>query len=62
LAQLISGDTRQELGPEIEEDMNKFLVEMENEAVDLKALGIKGVDKQTIINILYQCDGLKANL
>ncbi len=62
LAQLISGDTRQELGPEIEEDMNKFLVEMENEAVDLKALGIKGVDKQTIINILYQCYGLKANL
>ena len=40
----------------------KFLVEMENEAVDLKALGIKGVDKQTIINILYQCYGLKANL
>lgn len=62
LAQLISDDTRQELGPEIEEDMNKFLVEMENEAVDLKALGIKGVDKQTIINILYQCYGLKANL
>ena len=62
MAQLISDDTRQELGPEIEEDMNKFLVEMENEAVDLKALGIKGVDKQTIINILYQCYGLKANL
>lgn len=54
LAQLITANTRQFLGPEIAEDMRKFLSEITDEDVDLKALGVRGTDKQKMIATLYQ--------
>ena len=62
LAQLITVNTRQILSPEISEDMKKFLVEIINEEVDLKALGIRGTDKKKLIDMLYQCYGLIDNI
>ena len=59
LAQLITANTRQALNPEIAEDMKNFLSEMIDEEVDLKSLGIKGTDSKKIIEMLYQCYGLK---
>lgn len=59
LGQLITANTRQVLNEEIAEDMKKFLSEIEDEAVDLKSLGIKGTNKQKMTDILYQCYGLK---
>lgn len=59
LAQLITVNTRQALNPEIAEDMKNFLSEMIDEEVDLKSLGIKGTDSKKIIEMLYQCYGLK---
>lgn len=59
LGQLITANTRQILNAEIAEDMKKFLSEIEDEAVDLKSLGIKGTNKQKMTDILYQCYGLK---
>ncbi len=59
LAQLITANTKQVLSLEIANDMNAFLSEMVNEEIDLKLLGIRGKDKQTIINLLYNCYGLK---
>ncbi len=38
--------------------MKRFLSEMESEEIDLKSIGVRGVDKKTIISILYQCYGL----
>lgn len=58
LAQLMTSDTNQLLGAEIAEDMKRFLSEMESEEIDLKSIGVRGVDKKTIISILYQCYGL----
>lgn len=58
LAQLIRPETRQELSVEIAEDMRMFLSEMENEDIDLKSIGVRGVDKKRILTILYQCYGL----
>lgn len=48
LAQLLTADTRQALGAEIAEDMKRFLSEIKNEDVDLKAIGVRGKDKMTI--------------
>lgn len=59
LAQLITANTKQILSPEIEEDMKKFLLEIADEVVDLKSLGIKGTDKPKMIDMLYQCYDLK---
>lgn len=59
LAQLITANTRQLLSQEIAEDMTKFLAEIINEEVDFKSLGIRGTDKKKIIDMLYQCYGLK---
>ena len=59
LAQLITANTKQALNPEIAEDMKNFLLEMIDEEVDLKSLGIKGTDSKKIIEMLYQCYGLK---
>lgn len=59
LAQLITVNTRQALNPKIAEDMKNFLSEMIDEEVDLKSLGIKGTDSKKIIEMLYQCYGLK---
>ncbi len=61
LAQLITDNTRQDLSPEIAEDMKKFLYEIADETVDLKSLGIRGTDKQKMIDVLFQCYGLKDN-
>ncbi len=58
LAQLIRPETRQELSVEIAEDMRMFLSEMENEDIDLKSIGVRGVDKKRILTISYQCYGL----
>lgn len=59
LAQLITNDTRQLLSMEITEDMNCFLAAMKDEDVDLKSIGVRGKDKNTILKYLYQCYGLK---
>ena len=58
LAQLITDDTRQELTNEIAEDMKKFLNEIEDEEVDLKAIGVRGIHRKTIIELLYHCYGV----
>lgn len=55
LAQLITAKTRQKLVPEIARDLRKFLCAMENEEIDLKAIGVRGGDKKSIIMLLYQC-------
>lgn len=61
LAQLITANTRQFLSPEIEEDMKEFLSEITDETVDLKSLGIRGTDKQKMIDMLYECYNLNDN-
>ena len=61
LAQLITANTRQVLSLEIAEDMKKILSEIADEIVDLKSLGIRGMDKKKMIEMLYQCYGLKDN-
>ena len=47
------------LSPEIAEDMKIFLSELIDEEVDLKSLSIKGTNSKKIIEMLYQCYGLK---
>lgn len=59
LAQLITTDTQQIVNAEIADDMRKFLSEIENEDIDLKSIGIRNVNKSTIIDLLYHCYGLK---
>lgn len=61
LTQLLTVNTRQLLSMEIADDMRKFLSEIVEEEVDLKSLWIRETDKQKIIDILYQCYGLKDN-
>ncbi len=61
LAQLTTANTGQRLSSEIVEDMKKFLSEIIDEEVDLKSLGIRGTDKQKMIDMLYQCYGLTDN-
>ena len=61
LAQLITADTRKMLSSEIAEDMKKFLSEITDEQVDLKSLGIRGTDKQKMLDMLYQCYDLNDN-
>ena len=61
LAQLITLDTRQALLPEIKDDMSKFLLDIKDENIDLKSLGIKIENKQKLINLLYQCYELDKN-
>lgn len=58
LAQLITSDTRQALEVEIAEDIKRFLSEVEREDVDLKSIGVRGVDKKTVFSIMYKCYGL----
>lgn len=41
--------------------MKRFLSEVADEAVDLKSLDIRGMDKQKMTDMLYQCYGLKDN-
>lgn len=61
LAQLITLDTRQALLSEIKDDMSKFLLDIKDENIDLKSLGIKVENKQKLINLLYQCYELDKN-
>ena len=61
LAQLITANTRQLLSPEIEKDMKEFLFKITDETVDLKSLGIRGTDKQKMIDMLYLCYNLNDN-
>ena len=56
-----AGYTRQFLSPEIEGDMKEFLSEITDETVDLKSLGIRGTDKQKMIDMLYECYNLNDN-
>ena len=58
LSQLITANTRQPLSLEIAGDMRKFLSEIVEEDVDMKSLGIKGTNKEKMIDILRQCYGL----
>ena len=39
--------------------MKKFLLCMKNEEVDMKSLGIKGMSKDMIIQVLKRCYGLE---
>ena len=41
--------------------MNKILYQIADETVDLKSLGIRGTDKQQIIDMLYLCYNLNDN-
>ncbi len=58
LAQLITANTRQILSTEIAKDMTDFLTAVKDEEIDLKSIGVRGTDKKTVINLLYQCYGL----
>lgn len=58
LAQLITFDTHKEIGGDIKNDMIEFLSCMKNEEIDLKCLGIKGMSKDMIIQVLRNCYGL----
>lgn len=59
LAQLITADARQIIGAEIMEDMKLFLSEMKNEDIDMKSLGIRGRNKETMLELLSQCYGIE---
>lgn len=59
LTQLITADTRQLIGAEIMEDMKLFLSEMKNEDIDMKSLGIRGRNKETMLELLSQCYGIE---
>lgn len=59
LARLITSDTRQHLEKDISIDMKCFLRAMTKEAVDLKSMGIKGINKESIIDLLYTCFGIE---
>ena len=45
----------------IEKDMKEFLFKITDETVDLKSLGIRGTDKQKMIDMLYLCYNLNDN-
>lgn len=59
LAQLITEDTRQKLSYEVENDMKEFLAEMEKETIDIKALGIRGLNQREILSLLCRCYGIE---
>lgn len=59
LARLITSDTRQHLEKEIAIDMKCFLRAMTKEEVDLKSMGIKEINKESIIDLLYKCFGIE---
>lgn len=59
LAQLITADTSQALSAEIAEDMKSFLLEMKNENIDMKSLGIRGRSKEKMLEILLKCYGIE---
>lgn len=44
---------------EIKDDMQDFLNKMESEEVNLKQLGVTGISKENILNLLYQIYAIK---
>lgn len=59
IAQLITAATKESLSDEIAKDMRNFLLEMEDEKIDLKSIGVKGITKEKIIDSLYKCYGIE---
>lgn len=59
LAQLITSNTRVAVNTEIRNDMKSFLMAMKDENLNLKSIGVRGIDKDTVIKTLYQCYGIK---
>lgn len=59
LAQLITKDTEVEVAPEIKNDMKCFLDKIEKESIDLRSLGVRGVNQKEIINLLRNCYRIK---
>ncbi|MDO5062469.1 MAG: hypothetical protein Q4D77_04775 [Peptostreptococcaceae bacterium] len=55
LAQLLAPNKRKKLGVSIKQDLKLFLVAMEKEEIDLKALNIRNLTKENILEMLYQC-------
>lgn len=61
LAQLITANTRQILSTEIFEDMKKFLLHMKDEDLDLRSIGVRNIDKDKIMRLLYRCYEIEDN-
>ncbi|MDO4712090.1 MAG: hypothetical protein Q4A75_08940 [Peptostreptococcaceae bacterium] len=59
LAQLLTPNTRKELSNAIKEDMKLFLSAMEKEDIDLKALNLRNLSKENIIQLLLFCYGIE---
>ena len=59
LGQLLTAESRQILGEEIAADMKCFLDKMEQETVDLKALGVRGFSQKSIIELMRNCYGIE---
>lgn len=55
LAQLITENTRKQLGDEVKKDLKLFLEEVQKDPVDFKSLGIRGAGFETVVNLLRQC-------
>ena len=58
ISQLLTLQSREELGAEIAEDMTAFLNAMESEDVNLESLGFQGATKERTLEVLRQCYGL----
>lgn len=57
LGQLL-GAERKTLSDEIKEDMTVFLDKFEKEHVDLKAIDVRGITKEQIIQRMRHCYGI----
>lgn len=58
LITLITASTQQTLSAEVANDMNKFLLAVEKEDINLRALGIKNITKERAFAVLRQCYNL----
>ena len=59
LGQLLTVESRQVLTEEIAGDVKRFLDAMENEEIDTRALGIRGLNQKTILTLLRKCYGVE---
>ena len=59
LSVLLSPEKKMNLPIEIKDDMQDFLNKMESEEVNLKQLGVTGISKENILNLLYQIYAIK---
>lgn len=48
-------DTRLNVNEKVKSDIRYFLEKVKDENIDLKALGIKGMDKALILDMLKNC-------